>query len=86
MKNSPTTGANRRWSDRPGPSSREPFALPAGGDHLLAHARDHKDGVEEFEEAAKEAKDADVKRFAATGLPLLREHLAMARQAYDKVK
>ncbi|WP_437711337.1 DUF4142 domain-containing protein [Sorangium sp. So ce448] len=86
MKNSPTTGANRRWSDRPGPSSREPFALPAEGDPLLAPARDHEDDVEELEEAAEEAKDADVKRFAATGPPLLREHLATARQVYDKVK
>lgn len=47
---------------------------------------DHEDDVEEFEEAAKEAKDADVKRLAATALPLLREHLAMARQVYNKVK
>ncbi|WP_437295125.1 DUF4142 domain-containing protein [Sorangium sp. So ce426] len=47
---------------------------------------DHEDDVEEFEEAAKDAKDADVKRFATTALPLLREHLAMARQVYDKVK
>ncbi|WP_437913097.1 DUF4142 domain-containing protein [Sorangium sp. So ce302] len=47
---------------------------------------DHEDDVEEFKEATKEAKDADVRRFAATGLPLLREHLAMARQVYDKVK
>ncbi|WP_437658112.1 DUF4142 domain-containing protein [Sorangium sp. So ce1182] len=47
---------------------------------------DHEDDVEEFEEAAKEVKDADLKGFAAATLPKLREHLALARQINGKVK
>ncbi|WP_437620865.1 DUF4142 domain-containing protein [Sorangium sp. So ce1151] len=47
---------------------------------------DHEDDVEEFEEATKEVKDADLKGFAAATLPKLREHLALARQINGKVK
>ena len=47
---------------------------------------DHEDDVAEFEKAAKEAKDADLKGFAAATLPKLREHLALARQVNGKVK
>lgn len=37
--------------------------------------KDHKMDVKEFEEASKDAKDADVKAFAEKTLPTLRSHL-----------
>ncbi|OZI36140.1 DUF305 domain-containing protein [Bordetella genomosp. 1] len=47
----------------------------------------HEDAVKLFEKASKEAKDADVKKFAADTLPALKQHLDMAKtlhQAVDK--
>lgn len=41
---------------------------------------DHEKDVREFAEEAHEGRDASVKAFAATNLPVLREHLAMARR------
>lgn len=40
----------------------------------------HESAVELFEKASKDAKDADVKAFAAKNLPALQEHLKMAQQ------
>jgi putative membrane protein len=39
----------------------------------------HEDTIKLFEEASREAKDADVKAWAAKTLPGLRHHLEMAR-------
>ncbi|PSL25641.1 DUF4142 domain-containing protein [Dyadobacter jiangsuensis] len=44
---------------------------------------DHKEDISEFEEAAKDAKDPDVKAWAEGKLPTLKHHLEMA-QAIDK--
>ncbi|WP_437936199.1 DUF4142 domain-containing protein [Sorangium sp. So ce341] len=54
--------------------------------YMSAMVDDHEDDVAKFEKASKEAKDADVKGFAAATLPQLREHLAMAKQIQGKVK
>jgi putative membrane protein len=45
---------------------------------------DHKDDVDEFEEASKEATDPDIKAFAAKTLPTLRTHLQHAEQLDGK--
>ncbi|SAI40962.1 Predicted outer membrane protein [Bordetella ansorpii] len=45
----------------------------------------HEDAVELFTKASKEAKDADVKAFAAKTLPALQEHLNMGRELQKKV-
>jgi putative membrane protein len=55
-------------------------------DYMSAMVDDHQRDIEEFEKFSKEAKDADVKRFAASTLPQLQEHLAMAKQIHGKVK
>lgn len=47
---------------------------------------DHKEDVDDFEEAAKDAKDADVKAFAAKTLPTLKEHLAKIQAIHDSMK
>ena len=47
---------------------------------------DHKEDVENFEEAAKEAKDPDIKAWAAKTVPTLKMHLDMAKTTHEKVK
>ncbi len=47
---------------------------------------DHKSDIDDFEKAAKDAKDPDVKDYAATTLPTLREHLQAAQALKDKLK
>ena len=42
--------------------------------------RDHEKDVKEFERAASEVTDPDLKAWAVKTLPTLREHLAMAKQ------
>ena len=46
---------------------------------------DHKKDVAEFQKAANTAKDSDVKNFATTTLPTLKEHLDMAKTDHAKV-
>lgn len=50
-------------------------------DHMVS---DHKKDVSEFQKEAKSAKDADVKQFASSTLPVLQQHLQLAQSA-DKV-
>jgi putative membrane protein len=45
----------------------------------------HKDAVANFEKAANEAKDADVKAYAVKTLPALKAHLAKAEEVSKKV-
>jgi putative membrane protein len=47
--------------------------------YMQAMVKDHKKDVSEFQKAANDAKDADVKAFAAKTLPVLQEHLTMAQ-------
>ncbi|NIJ55826.1 DUF4142 domain-containing protein [Dyadobacter arcticus] len=47
---------------------------------------DHKKDISEFEEAAKDAKDADVKTWAAGKVPTLKHHLEMAEAIHDAKK
>ena len=48
--------------------------------------KDHKKDVKEFADVAKNAKDSDVKNFAATTLPTLQEHLTLAQAAERAAK
>ena len=48
--------------------------------------KDHKKDVAEFQKAAKNLKDAHIKRFASSKLPTLEEHLRMAEQAAAATK
>ena len=47
---------------------------------------DHEKDVNEFEKASKEAKDPDLRAWAAKTLPTLQDHLKMAREAKAKLK
>lgn len=44
----------------------------------------HKDAVDLFDKASNDAKDSDVKSFAADNLPALKHHLEMAQSFNDK--
>jgi putative membrane protein len=48
-------------------------------DYMNAQVQSHEETVNNFEKASREAKDADVKAFAAKYLPALRMHLEGAR-------
>jgi putative membrane protein len=47
---------------------------------------DHKEDISEFEEAAKDAKDPEVKSWAAGKVPTLKHHLEMAEALKDAKK
>ena len=48
--------------------------------------KDHKKDVKEFEDAARDATDPDLKNFAQKTLSTLQEHLRMAQQIQASVK
>jgi len=48
--------------------------------------KDHEKDIKEFEKASKDAKDADLKAWAAKTLPTLQDHLKMAKETEKKVK
>ena len=47
---------------------------------------DHKDDISEFQSESKDGKDADIKAFAAKGIPVLQHHLMMAQDLNDKLQ
>jgi len=49
-------------------------------------ADDHEKDVKEFEKASKNAKDPDLKAWAAKTLPVIQDHLKMAKDMKAKVK
>jgi len=53
--------------------------------YMKCMVKDHEEDVAEFAKHAKEAKDEQVKAFAAKTLPTLKEHLQLARDAAEKV-
>ena len=54
-------------------------------EYMSMMVKDHKKDVSEFDKETKQARDADVKSFAQTTLPTLRDHLKMAEDTYSKV-
>lgn len=47
---------------------------------------DHQKDIAEFERASSELNDAELKQFAQSTLPTLKEHLQMAQQTMSKLK
>lgn len=47
---------------------------------------DHKEDVDEFDKEASNAKDPDLKSFAAKTAPIVKEHLAMIKSIHDSMK
>lgn len=50
-----------------------------------AMIKDHKKDVKEFEDVAKDSKDADVKAFAEKTLPTLRSHLQKVEELQKEI-
>jgi len=55
-------------------------------EYMTSQVKDHKEAVSLFEKESKDGKDEDLKKWAKTTLPALREHLKMAQDIHDKVK
>jgi putative membrane protein len=55
-------------------------------DYMKMMVDDHQEDIDNFEKCSKDAKDADLKAFAAKTLPVLREHLAAAKKVRDGLK
>jgi len=53
--------------------------------YMSEMVRDHTEDVAMFERAAEVSTDPDIKAWAARSLPMLREHLALARQVNGEV-
>jgi putative membrane protein len=54
-------------------------------DYMDSMVDDHKKDVSEFQDASQNAKDPDVKQFAAKTLPTLQKHLEKAQQIDSKM-
>jgi putative membrane protein len=50
-----------------------------------AMVKDHKKAIAEFQTAANQSNDADVRAFAQKTLPVLQQHLQLAQDAQQKV-
>lgn len=48
--------------------------------------KDHEAAAKDFEKASKDAKDPDLKAWAAKTLPVIQDHLKMAKEMKGKVK
>jgi len=55
-------------------------------EYISGMVEDHEKDVKEFEKASKDAKDPDLKAWAAKTLPTLQDHLKMAKDTKAKVK
>src|SRR6267143_3195160 len=68
---------------------RDRLSALSGNDFDRAYmsemARDHTEDIALFERAAETSTDPDLKAWAAQSLPMLREHLALARQVNSEV-
>jgi putative membrane protein len=54
-------------------------------EYMKAMIADHVKDISEFERAASQVTNVDIKQFATDALPTLREHLKMAREVAGKV-
>jgi putative membrane protein len=55
-------------------------------EYMKHQVSDHKKVVSEFKSATKKTRDPDVKQFAEQTLPVIEEHLQMARNTTPKAK
>jgi putative membrane protein len=77
-----TDGKHKRMMESMSKMSADKFDR----EYMEEMVDDHKKDIGQFREAAKDAKDPDVKNFAATTLPVLEEHHKMAQSIHAKVK
>ena len=65
---------------------REKQGVDFDKEYMDMMVSDHKDSVDNFENAAEDSKSADLKNWASQKLPTLKNHLQMAEQLHEKVK
>jgi putative membrane protein len=54
-------------------------------EYMKAMVADHVKDVSEFERAASQATNAEIKQFASQALPMMRDHLKQAREIAGKL-
>jgi putative membrane protein len=54
-------------------------------EYMQAMVKDHEEDIKAFDNAAKNAKDPDVKSFASKHLPTLKQHLELAQKTSKAV-
>jgi putative membrane protein len=54
--------------------------------YISEMVKDHEDDVKEFEKASKDVQDPDLKSWALKTLPVIQDHLQMAKQIAAKLK
>ncbi len=54
--------------------------------YISMMVQDHEEDIRKFEQASQNAKDADTKAFASKTLPILRQHLEMAKSINGGLK
>ena len=55
-------------------------------EYLAVMVKDHEKDISEFETAAKDSLDPDLKRYAEKTLPTLRKHLELVKKAQEQLK
>ena len=55
-------------------------------DYMSYMVSDHHDDIDEFDKEVKNGKDSDIVAFAQKDLPVLHQHLTMAKTIYDGLK
>lgn len=55
-------------------------------DYMSMMVKDHEEDIENFEKASQNAKDAELKAFATKTLPILKQHLEMAKSINEGLK
>ncbi len=53
-------------------------------DYMKLMVDDHEEDIKKFEEAANNAQDTDIRKFAAETLPVLKKHLEEAKKINEK--
>ena len=54
--------------------------------YVVMVVKDHEKNIAEFEKAAQSSDDSGIKAFAEKTLPILKEHLVLAKEAQAKLK
>jgi putative membrane protein len=73
---------SREFADRLAKTSGKEFDK----EYINNMVDDHEKDVNEFEKASKEARDPDLRAWAAKTLPTLQDHLKMAKETKAKLK
>lgn len=55
-------------------------------DYMSYMVSDHNDDIDEFDKEVKNGKDSEIVAFAQKGLPILHQHLSMAKSIHDGLK